>query len=164
MIQVLEQGFGVLRDPQEPLIQLALFHQCTGSPGTSVGIHLLVGQNGLIHWIPVDRCVLPVGQTAIEQLQEQPLGPAVVIAVAGGLLTVPVDRQAEAIQLRSHLIDVAIGPIAGINVAFDCSIFGGKTEGIPSHRVQHRAATHPLNAGDHIGDDVIAHMAHVQGP
>ena len=45
--------------------------------------------------------------------------------MASGLLTVPVNRQPEAIQLGSHLIDVAIGPIPGINIAFNRRIFGG---------------------------------------
>ena len=30
--------------------------------------------------------------------------------------------------------------------------------------MQHPLAPHPLNSGDYISDDVVAHMAHVQVP
>ena len=161
-VQVVEQRLGVVGDAQEPLIQLALFHQSSGAPGAAVTIHLLIGQHGLVDGIPVDGGVLAIGQPPFEQFKEQPLGPAVVVAVAGRLFAAPIDRKAKAIQLRPHLIDVAVGPLAGVHIAFDRRVFSGKSEGIPAHRMQHGMAPHALNPGDHIGDHVVAHMAHVQ--
>ena len=42
-IEVVQQGLGVIGDLQKPLAQLSLFHQCPGTPGAAVRIHLLVG-------------------------------------------------------------------------------------------------------------------------
>ena len=161
-IQVIEQRLGVVGDAQEPLVQLALLHQGSGAPGAAVTIHLLIGQHGLVDGIPVDGGVLAIGQPALKQFKEQPLGPAVVVAVTGRLLAAPVDRQTKPIQLRPHLIDVAVGPLAGIHIAFDRRVFRRKSEGIPAHRMQHGMAPHALHPGDHIGDHVVADVAHVQ--
>ena len=140
-----------------------MFHQRAGAPGFAIRIDLLVGQNGLINRVPVDRGVFAVGQAAIEQLKEQPLGPAVVIAVTGGLLPSPVDRKAQPIELGAHLINVFVGPFAGINVAFNRGVLGRQPKGIPAHGMEHGPASHPLHPRDHIRDHVVAHMAHVQG-
>ena len=164
LIQVLQKPLGVVRDAKKPLVQLSLLHQCTGAPGTPFGVNLFVGQHGLVHRIPVHRGVLAIGQAAIEQLEEQPLGPAVVIAVTGRLFPIPVDGQTQLLQLTPHLLDIAVSPVPWIDVALDRSVFRWKSEGIPSHRMKHRSAAHPLNPGDHIRDHVIAHMAHVQCP
>ena len=162
LIQVLQKPLGVVRDAKKPLVQLSLLHQCTGAPGTPIGVHLLVGQHGLVHRIPVHRGVLAVGQAAIEQLNEQPLGPAVVVAVTGRLFPIPVDGQTKPLQLTSHLLDIAVGPVPWIDVAFDRSVLRWKSEGIPAHGMEHRPAAHPLNSCDHIRDHVITHMTHVQ--
>ena len=81
--QVIEQGIGVGGDLEKPLAQLALLHQGAGAPGAAFAIHLLIGEHGLVDGIPVDGGVLLVGQAGVEELQEQPLGPAVVVGVAG---------------------------------------------------------------------------------
>ena len=69
-IQVLQKPLGVVRDAKKPLVQLSLLHQRAGAPGTPFGVHLFIGQHGLIHRIPVHRGVLSIGQAAIEQLEE----------------------------------------------------------------------------------------------
>ena len=163
-VEVVQQRLGVIGDLQKPLAQLPLFHQCPGSPGTPVTVHLFIGEHGLVDGIPVDRGFLAIGQARFEELQEQPLGPAVVIAVAGGHLPLPVDRQPQLVQLAAHGGDVLVGPDAGIHPPFDGGVLGGQAEGIPPHGVKHLAAPQPLHPGHHIGDDVIAHMAHVQVP
>eukprot|EP01035_Chromulina_nebulosa_P032510 gene32510-43433_t len=78
------QGIGIGRDLEEPLAQFPLFHQGAGTPGAPFPIHLFIGENGLVDGIPVHRGVALVGQAPIKKLQEDPLGPAVVIAVTGG--------------------------------------------------------------------------------
>ena len=162
--QVIEQGVGVGGDLEKPLAQLALLHQGTGAPGAAVAIHLLIGEHGLVDGIPVDGGVLLVGQAGVEKLQEQPLGPAVVVGVAGRQFPAPVNRQAQLAELLAHRGDVLVGPGPWIDAPLNRCIFGGEAEGIPAHRVQHPLAPQPLHPGNHIGDHVIAHMAHVQVP
>ena len=164
LIQVVEQLLRVVGDLEEPLAQLALFHQGAGAPGAALAIHLLVGEDGLIDRIPVDRRVLLIGEARLQELQEQPLGPAVVIGVAGGHFAIPVDREPELVQLLPHRSDVLVGPAAGIHTPFNGGVFGGQSEGIPAHRMQHLLAAQPLHPCHHIGDHVVAHMAHVQVP
>ena len=162
--QVIEQGVGVGGDLEKPLAQLALLHQGTGAPGAAFAIHLLIGEHGLVDGIPVDGGVLLVGQAGVEELQEQPLGPAVVIGMAGRQLPAPVDRQAQLAELLAHRGDVLVGPGPWINAPLNRRVFGRQAEGIPAHRMQDPLAPQPLHPGDHIGDHVIAHMAHVQVP
>ena len=162
--QVVEELVGVGGDLEEPLAQLPLLHHSSGSPGAALPIDLLVGQHRLVHRIPVHRGLAPVGEARLEELKEQPLGPAVVIAVAGGHLALPVDREAELAQLLPHRSDVAVGPGAGFDAALDGRVLGRQAEGIPAHRMEHPVAAHAGGAGDHIGDHVVAHMAHVEVP
>ena len=82
--------------------------------------------------------------------------------MAGGLLAIPINGKSQSVQLGAHLIDVAIGPVAWIHIALDRRIFRWQTEGIPAHRMQHGLAAHALHPGNHVGDHIIAHMAHVQ--
>ena len=82
--------------------------------------------------------------------------------MTGGLLPGPIDRQTETAELCLHLFDVAIGPDPWIDLTLDRCILSRKSERIPAHRVKHGISTHALSTRDHIGDDVIAHVAHVQ--
>ncbi len=162
LIQVLEQCLGVVGDAQKPLIQLPLLHQGPGTPGSAVGIHLFVRQHRLVDGIPVDRRVLAVRQPTVKEFKEQPLGPAVVIAVAGRLFAIPVDGQSETVELAAHLFDVSVRPFAGVDIPFDRCVLCRKAEGIPSHRMKNGMAAHPLHPRDHIRDHVVAHVTHVQ--
>ena len=87
LIEVVEKLIGNRRDLEKPLPQFPLFNHGTGTPGAAVRIHLFVGEHGLVNGIPIDRGFLAVGQISFEKLQKQPLGPAVVVAVAGRYLS-----------------------------------------------------------------------------
>ncbi len=76
-LHVVQQPLGVVGDLEVPLGQLALGD--LGPAALAVAVDdLLVGQHRLVVRAPVDRAVLPVGQPPLAELQEQPLGPAVV--------------------------------------------------------------------------------------
>ena len=162
--QVIHQGIGIGGDAQKPLAQQAFFHLCPRAPGPPFAIHLFVGQHGLVDRIPVDAGLLLIGQAGIEELQEQPLGPAVVVGMAGGDLPLPVDRKAQPLQLAAHLGNVLLGPVRRIDAPFNRRVLRRQPERIPAHRMQHAPAPHALHAGIDIGDHIVAHMAHVQAP
>ena len=84
--------------------------------------------------------------------------------MASGNFPVPVDREAQPLQLAAHGGDVLVGPGTWVHAPFDRRVFRRQTKGIPSHRVEHLFAAHPGNPGDHIGDHVVADVAHVQVP
>ena len=90
LVHVVQQALGVVGDAEEPLGQLAQLHHGAAALAAAVD-DLLVGQHGLVHGAPVDRRLAPLGQAALEEAQEEPLGPAVVLGLAGGDLGVPVD-------------------------------------------------------------------------
>ena len=92
LLEIVEQLIGHRRDFQKPLAQLSLFNQGSRSPRTTVGVHLFVGEHRLVNGVPVDGGFFAVSQIGVEKLQKQPLGPAVVVAVAGRHFTRPVDR------------------------------------------------------------------------
>ena len=138
--QVVEQLVGVGGDLQEPLAQLALLHEGSRAPGPSLAVHLFIGEHRLIDRVPVHRGVLLVGQAGLQELQEQPLGPAVVIGVAGGQFPIPVDREAQLVELLPHGGDVLVGPGAGIHPPLDGGVLRRQAEGVPPHGVQHLAA------------------------
>ncbi|MNQ61793.1 hypothetical protein D3C85_761140 [compost metagenome] len=140
---------------------LALLDQRAGAPAAAVD-HLLVGQYGLVHRVPVDGAVLAVDHALLEQAGEQPLLPAVVVRLAGSHFARPVDRQTQAFQLGLHVLDVFVGPLGGRDLVLHRGVFRRHAEGVPAHGLQHVLAEHALVAGDHVTDGVVAHVAHVQ--
>jgi hypothetical protein len=161
LVQVGEQFLGVGGDLHEIHRDLALFHRRAGAPAAAVD-HLLVGEHGHVHRIPVHRGEFFVDQALLEQLGEQPLLPLVVVRLAGGQLARPVDGQAEALELPAHVVDVGVGPCRRRHVVLDCRVFRRQAESVPAHRLQHVVALETVVAGQHVADGVVAHVPHVQ--
>ena len=62
---------------------------------------------------------------AVEELQEDPLGPAVVVLVGGGDLPVPVVAEAQVLQLGADAVDALIGGDGGMDIVLDGILLGG---------------------------------------
>lgn len=103
---------------------------------------LLIGQHGLIDWIPVDDLCFAVGDAFIEHFQEKPLVPLVVIGIAGGNLAAPVNSQPHGLHLLLHVGDIFVGPFCRRHPVFQGSVFCRQAKGIPSHGHQHIEALH----------------------
>ncbi len=151
-----QQLFRIVGDAEVVHGDLALLDQRTTAPAAAVD-DLLVGQYGLVHRVPVHRAVLAVDDALLEQLGEQPLLPAIVVGLAGGDLTGPVDRQTQALQLG-----VLVGPLGRGHAVLHGGVFGGHAEGVPTHGLQDVLTQHPLVAGNDVTDGVVAHVPHVQ--
>ena len=82
---MVQQLLRVVGDLEVVARDLALFHHRTGAPALAID-HLLVGQHGLVHRIPVDDLGFAVRDALVQHLQEQPLVPLVVARVASGHL------------------------------------------------------------------------------
>ena len=100
-------------------------------------------------------------QAGFEQVEKQRLFVAVVIGLAGGELATPVEREAEALQLRLHLLDILEGPGARMDALFHRRIFGWHAERIPAHRVEHFVPLRAAVAGEDVAHGVVADVAHV---
>jgi len=98
----------------------------------------------------------------LEDLGEDPLGPAVELNVGGGHRTPRVVAQADASQLAAHGGDVVLGCRAGMCARAHGELLGGQTKRVVTHGVQHIVAPGAAVTGVHVGGDVAKRMAHVQ--
>ena len=105
--------------------------------------------------------LLAVGDAPLEHAQEEPLVPAVVLGVAGGDLAAPGVAEAQPLELALHARDVLARPLLGVDAALDGGVLRGQAEGVPADGVQDVEAAHPLVAGHHVGDAVVADVADV---
>ena len=160
-VQSIQEFLGVGGNADEPLGNFPAFNHGSGSPATAVD-HLLIGQYGLIHRIPVDGGHFFVHQPLLMEPGEEPLLPLVIAGVTGGQLAVPVIGKAQPAQLLGHMGNVLPGPMGGRYLVGNGGVFCRQTEGIPAHGLQDIFAQHALITGDDIGDGVVAHMPHVQ--
>src|SRR5690606_32305212 len=96
-----EQVFGKSGDLEEPLVELALLDHRAGAPAAAVD-DLLVGEHRLVDRVPVYRALAAIDQASLVKVDEQRLLVAVVLRVASGELAAPVEREAEALELRLH--------------------------------------------------------------
>ncbi|MPN06113.1 hypothetical protein SDC9_153368 [bioreactor metagenome] len=158
-----EQLVGVGGDLHVVHGDLALFDDGAGAPALAVD-DLFVGEHGVVDRVPVHGAELFVHQALFVEAGEQPLFPAVVLGRAGGEFALPVDGEAERLELRAHVIDVRVGPPGRRDVVLHGRVFRRHAEGVPAHRLQHVVALHLVEAREDVADRVVAHMAHVQFP
>src|SRR5947209_7677402 len=68
LIEITQQFFGIIRDAQEPLLEVALFDErVLVTPAAAVD-HLFVGQDSGTFRAPVDAALLAIGKPALEHL------------------------------------------------------------------------------------------------
>ena len=161
LLGVVEQSLRVVRDPEEPLRQVATLHR-RAAPFAGALDHLLVREHGGVLRAPVDRRLLPIGEALLEETKEQPLGPPVVLGIGGVQPTRPVERHAHPLERRGLLLDVGVGPGAGRDAALDRGVLGGQPERVPPDRVQHVVAAHRAVAGHGVATAEGLRMPHVE--
>ena len=101
-------------------------------------------------------------QPRVEDLQEYPLGPAVVVDVGGGHAPPLVMAETEPIELAAHVVDVGLGVDPGVLAGLAGVLLSRKAERVESHGVQHVEARHALETDVDVGGDVAQGMADVQ--
>ena len=162
-VQPFEQVVGELRDLEEPLRQLALLDQCARTPAAPVD-DLFVGQHGHVDRVPVHRGFAAIDKAMLVEFKKERLFVAVVFCIAGRELAAPVEREAEALQLRLHVGDVLARPAAWVHALFHGGVFGRHAERVPAHRVEYFVPGHRLEARQHVPHRVISHVADVDAP
>ena len=138
-----QQLLGVAGDAQEPLLQIALDHR----RGATLAVaplphHLFARHGGVAVGAEVHRGMAAVGEAAGEQLEKEPLRPAVVLGIGGGGLALPIPHRAHAAKLAAHAVDVGVGPLLGVDVAADGRVLRGQRERVEADRVQHVVPLH----------------------
>ena len=161
-VEVVEQLVGVVGDAEEPLLEVALLDHGTRPFGRAVGQDLLVGQHGLVDGVPVHGGRPPVGQAGLEQTQEDPLGPALVLGAVAGDLAAPVVDGADAQDRAAELLDALVGELTGVAAGLDGGVLGRQPEAVEAHRRQHGVAVHRAVADVEVAEGVVADVAHVR--
>ena len=162
MVQVRQQTLGIRRNAQEPLLQVVLHDERVASLAASVD-HLLVCQYRLISGTPVDGCLASDGQASLEQLQEDPLRPAVEAWIGGVDFVAPVEAATASLQLRfSEALDVFRGQQPRMDAAFDGEVFAVNAEGVEAHWLEDMLPAHGCKAAVDVGTGEGVHVADVQ--
>ena len=98
----------------------------------------------------------------VVDLEEDPLGPAVELAVGGGDGAALIVAESQAAQLALHVLDIRHGGGARVGAGLDGVLLGGQAEGVVAEGVEHVLAGHALEAGVDIGGDIAQRVADVQ--
>ena len=97
-----------------------------------------------------------------EHFEEGPLRPLVVGRVARAHLAVPVEREADLVQLLAVAGDVLLGRDGRVLPRLDGILLGREPEGVVTHRVQDVEAFQPLVARVDVRGDVAQRVPDVQ--
>ena len=119
------------------------------------------GEGGLE--LPDRAGLLPAVVVVVrEHLEEGPLRPLVVGRVARAHLAVPVEREADLVELLAVAGDVLLGRHGRVLPRRDGVLLGRQAEGVVAHRVQDVEAFEALVARVDVRGDVAQRMPHVQ--
>ena len=150
-VEIREEALGVRCDSEEPLLEEALL-DLRATTLARAGDHLLVREHGLVVRTPVHGRRPPIRQSALEQLEENPLRPLVILRISGRQLVPPIDHQPRALQLPAEVCDVARNQLARVNTDFECVILRVDAKCVKAHRLENRVPLKPLESSI----DVIA--------
>mmetsp|Transcript_66760 Transcript_66760/g.161182 ORF Transcript_66760/g.161182 Transcript_66760/m.161182 type:complete len:863 (-) Transcript_66760:217-2805(-) len=160
-LEVVGEAVGVRGDLQHPLAQRHPDDREAATLGETVD-DLLVGEHGAELGAPVDELLVLEGEAALEELQEDPLGPLDVPHVGRRQLALPVVREAERLELPLEVCDVLLGRLFGVRPRVDGVLLGRKAEGVPAHGMQHVVVLHPPVPRHDVRSGVAFRVTHVQ--
>ena len=159
-VEVVEQAVGVVGDAEEPLLELAHLDEVAATLAAPVD-DLLVGEDGLVVGAPLDGRLAAIGQAALEELEEDPLRPAVVARLVGPELARPVDRDPPLAELPLEGGDGGVGRLARVLSGADRVVLGRQAEGVVAHRMQHAHSLAAAEVRDRVADRVVLQVADV---
>ena len=160
-VEVREQAVRVGGDAEEPLLELAQLDLRAAALAAAVD-DLLVGEHGRVVRAPVDGRLAAVGEARLEQLQEDPLRPAVVARLVGAELPRPVEGDAPAAEVLLEGGDRGGGRVARVHAGVDRMVLRRQPEGVVADRVQDLQAAAAAEVRDRVADRVVLEVAHVR--
>ena len=161
VLQIVQQTLGIGGDLQHPLA-LFLADDLAAAALAHAVDHFLVGQHALAAGAPVHGHGGLIGQALLEHLQEDPLGPLVIVGVRGIHAAVPVEAVAQHFQLAGEVGDVLLGDDGRVDVVLDGVVLRGQAEGVKPDGEQDVVALHALFPGDDVHGGKGPGMTHVQ--
>ncbi|GFP19144.1 hypothetical protein HKBW3S03_00648 [Candidatus Hakubella thermalkaliphila] len=122
---------------------------------------LEIGEDCITGRTPVNRSPFSHRQAIFIKLQEYPLGPSVVVGIAGSNFMVPVILDTQSLYGSLKALDVIVDPDLGMGSGLDGRIFCWQTEGIPSHRMKNIVSLPPSHSIEHVPDHIVFYVTHV---
>jgi hypothetical protein len=159
--KIVEQPIGIASDAQQPLAHVLALDRCVAALASAVE-HLFVSKPGLARWTPVDRRGPLIGEPRLEQLQEDPLGPAHILGIGRVDFPLPVVGEADQIELATEIGHGLRRGDPRVDAGLDRIIFSRQPEGIPAERVQDVEALHAFPARDDIARRISLAVTDVQ--
>ena len=161
-VEVVEQAVGVVGDPEEPLLELARPRPgCRSARSGRRSTCSLASTVGVLG-APLHRRLGAVGEAALEQLEEDPLGPAVVRGLVGGELAASSRSRCPSAGTAAEGGDrAARSRRRGVLAGLDRVVLGRQAEGVVAHRVDDLEAVAAPVVGDRVADRVDLQMADV---
>ena len=160
-LDVVEQARRVLADLEVPLRQTSLLHDRIAAFAQTRD-DLLVREHRLARRAPVHRAVAALHESAVVQLQEDPLRPLVVLGRGRIDGVVPVEHAADALQLPREVRDVARNQVVRIRLHLQRIVFRVDAERVETDRFEHRFAAQAPVAAVHVGAGERIDVADVQ--
>ena len=145
-VETFEQLVGILRDAQVPDV-LGLLDDVRVADVALAALGVLVRENDLTGRAVVDEGLVPEGKAVVEHLQEDPLGPLVVVLFGGVDDTGPVEGVTDLFELVGELRDVLVRDLTGVHAGLDGIVLGREAVGVKADREQDIVALHAAFAG-----------------
>ena len=98
----------------------------------------------------------------VEHLHKCPLRPFVIDGFTGTYFPVPIEAETDFIQLLTIAVDVFVGRLFWVLTRLNSILFGRKSVGIITHRIQNIEALQPLVASIDIAGDISQGMTNMQ--
>ena len=99
---------------------------------------------------------------ALEELQKNPLGPAVVVGLAGIYLAAPVVAKPDFIELGAEVGDVFGRTVRRVHAMLNSILLRRQAEGIVAHGMQHVKAFQAFVAAKDVGGNIAQRVAYMQ--
>ena len=157
-IQIVDEPLGVLRDLEHPLRLDAADNLAAAAFAHAVD-NLLVREHAFAGGAPVDGHLFFVGKAVLEQLEENPLCPLVIVGIGGVDLARPVERNAERLDLLLKAGDILLCHLSRVDVVLNGIVLGGQAERVPADGIEHVVALKPALARHDVERRIRARMA-----
>ena len=165
VVEAFNEFVGVGRDAEDPLADGAPLHGMTtafGAGAFGCVVYFLVREHRAEVGAEPDGFLGDVSEAVTEEFKEDPLRPAEVVLVGRGQLAVPVDGEAEHLQLATEVVDIATRLHGRVFAGGDGVLFRGQAEGVPTHRVEDVEALGFLVAAQDVGSGVALGVADME--
>jgi len=139
VVEAFDELISVGGDAQDPLADRAAFHGMTSAFGARAFrcvVYFLVREHRTEvgaepHWL-----LGHVSEAVAEEFEEDPLRPAEVVLVGRRQLAVPIDGEAEHLQLAAEVVDIATRLHGRVFAGCDGVLFSRQAKRVPTHRVE----------------------------